>query len=139
MNYNDYLNQIIAFNGDKEVIALREKFNKTSFFEIIFKERSETTYSAFLKWLFQENSINNETCNPLLLLLDILAQRSEEQKDLIESILNDNCIKRSIVTRNVNIKSVRVETEKPVSALTEKILAKPYIIPNGKWFKHLFY
>ena len=126
MNYNDYLNQIIAFNGDKEVISLREKFNIPSFFEIISKERSETTYSAFLRWLFQENGLNSETCNPLLLLLDILAQRSEEQKELINSILNDDCIKRNVVTRNVIIKSVKVETEKPVSALAEKILAKPY-------------
>lgn len=64
MEYNDYLKQIIDFNCDKEVIALREKFNKPSFFEIISKERSETTYSAFLKWLLQENSLNGETCTP---------------------------------------------------------------------------
>ena len=48
MTYKDYLKQIIAFNGDKDIISLREKFNQASFFEIISKERSETTYSAFL-------------------------------------------------------------------------------------------
>ena len=32
MTYNDYLKQIIAFNSDKDIIALREKFNKPSFF-----------------------------------------------------------------------------------------------------------
>ena len=126
MEYNDYLKQIIDFNGDKDVIALREKFNKPSFFEIISKERSETTYSAFLKWLLQENCLDEEACTPLSLLLDVLVRRSEEQKDQINSILSDECIKRSIVTRNLNIKSVKVETEKLVSSLVEDILAKPY-------------
>lgn len=126
MTYNDYLKQIIAFNSDKDVIALREKFNRPSFFEIISKERSETTYSAFLKWLLQENSFDGETCNPLSLLLDILVRRSEEQKGQIKTVLSDECIKRCIVTRNLNIKSVKVETEKLVSSLAEAILAKPY-------------
>lgn len=126
MTYNDYLKQIIAFNSDKDVIALREKFNKPSFFEIISKERSETTYSAFLKWLLQENSLDGETCNPLSLLLDVLVRRSEEQKGQIITVLSDESLKRSIVTRNLNIKSVKVETEKLVSGLAEAILAKPY-------------
>ena len=122
MTYNDYLKQIIAFNSDKDIIALREKFNKPSFFEIISKERSETTYSAFLKWLLQENSMDKETCNPVSLLLDVLVRRSEEQKDHISSILSDECIKRSIVTRNLAIQSVNVETEKSVSSLTQEII-----------------
>lgn len=53
MDYHSYLSQIIAFNSDKDVVVLREKFNRPSFFEIISKARSETTYSAFLKWLFE--------------------------------------------------------------------------------------
>lgn len=126
MTYNNYFKQIIAFNSDKDIITLREKFNKPSFFEIISKERSETTYSSFLKWLLQENCLDEEACTPLSLLLDVLVRRSEEQKDQINSILSDECIKRSIVTRNLNIKSVKVETEKLVSSLVEDILAKPY-------------
>lgn len=122
MTYNDYLKQIIAFNSDKDIIALREKFNKPSFFEIISKERSETTYSAFLKWLLKENNSGQETCNPISLLLDVLVRRSEEQKGNIRSILNDECIKRNIVTRNLAIQTVNVETEKLVSSLAQEII-----------------
>lgn len=125
--YNDYLKQIIAFNSDKDIIALREKFNKPSFFEIISKERSETTYSAFLKWLLKENNSDQKTCNPISLLLDVLVRRSEEQKGNISSILNDECIKRNIVTRNLAIQTVNVETEKLVSSLAQEIIR-----PNRK-------
>ena len=55
-NYQNYLDQIIEFNSDKALIAMRERYNEPSFFEIISKQRSETTFSAFLKWLFQGNS-----------------------------------------------------------------------------------
>lgn len=127
MNYNDYLSQIIAFNGDKDIIALREKFNKPSFFEIISKERSETTYSSFLKWLFHENIADKDTCNPIALLLDVLVRRSEEQKTYVDTILNDNDVKRNFATRNVNILSVKAETEKSVSTIAQEILAN-----NGK-------
>ena len=39
MNYNECLSRIIRFNGDKELLTLREKYNEPSFFEIISKER----------------------------------------------------------------------------------------------------
>jgi dsDNA-binding SOS-regulon protein len=125
MVYNDYLKQIIDFNGDKDVIALREKFNRPSFFEIISKERSETTYSAFLKWLFQENNLDKDACNPLALLLDVLVRRSEEQKAFVDTILSTEVVKRSIVTRTLNIRPVKVETEKYVSNLAQAIIDTP--------------
>lgn len=121
MTYKDYLKQIIAFNGDKDIISLREKFNQASFFEIISKERSETTYSAFLKWLFQENSLNKVISSPLSLLLDVLVRRCEEQEGYVDSILCNAPIKRSIVTRNLTIQPVIVETEKSVSSLAQNI------------------
>jgi len=47
MTYDDYLKQIITFNSDKDIITLRERFNQPSFFEMISRERSETTYRIF--------------------------------------------------------------------------------------------
>ena len=122
MNYNSYLSQIIAFNSDKDVVVLREKFNRPSFFEIISKARSKTTYSAFLKWLFQENSHENNLCGPVSYLLDVLVRRSEEQKDYTHTILENAEVKRSIVTRKLSIESIKVETEKPISVLAQGIL-----------------
>jgi hypothetical protein len=120
---NTYLGRIIDFNGDKDVIALREKYNKVSFFEIISKERSETTYSSFLKWLFQEGGENSDMCSPVTMLLDVLVRRYEEQKDYIETILKNENVKRSIVTRNLKIQSIKVETEKAVSNLAQEIIS----------------
>lgn len=122
MDYNSYLSKIIAFNSDKSVVSLREKFNKASFFEIISKERSETTYSAFLKWLFSENGADTDNCSPLAFLLDVLVLRSEEQKGFTQSILDDADVKRCIVTRKLSIESIKVETEKPVSVLAQSIV-----------------
>lgn len=123
----DFLKDIVEFNSDKEIIALRERFNKASFFEIISKERSETTYSSFLKWLFQEHSVNNETCSPVAMLLDILVRRSEEQKDYTDDVpLKKEDIKKNIVTRNFKILSVKAETEKAVGVLAQNIISNGY-------------
>ena len=53
---HDYQEMMIKFNSDKDIIALREKYKEPTFFEIISKQRSETTYSSFLEWLFQSSS-----------------------------------------------------------------------------------
>lgn len=121
-SYEDYLNDIIAFNGDKNVVALRERFSTASFFEIISKERSETTYSAFLRWLFTENGIVNET-SPIYYLLDVLVRRYEEQKSLQtpHKDLIDNDVKKCFVTRKLLINSINAETEKPVRDMAQRI------------------
>ena len=121
MDYNHYLNKIVAFNCDKDVIKLRDKLNQPSFFEIISKERSETTYSAFLKWLILNNNPGKESCNPLSLLLDILVRRYEEQKGYVESILSNESLTKNLLTRKLTVYPARVETEKSVSSLTQEI------------------
>lgn len=78
-NTIDYVSEIIKFNNDPEIIALREKYSEPSFFEVISKERSETTYSAFLKWMFQDCVSGKNTISPILQLLNILVKRSREQ------------------------------------------------------------
>lgn len=118
-NYNEYLRKIISFNGDNNVVALRERFTTASFFEIISKERSETTYSAFLKWLFTENGIVSES-SPMAFLLDVLVKRSEEQTN-VNTILHDSSVKKCFVTRKLNINSIIAETEKPVRDLAQRI------------------
>ena len=122
MNYNQYLSEIITFNSDKRVVALREKFNKASFFEIISKERSETTYSAFLRWLFSDNGSDDESCSPLAFLLDILVRRSEEQQPGVDTILKNLDVKKSIVTRQLSLDAIKVDTEVPVSVLAQAIV-----------------
>ena len=106
----DYYKKIIDFNSDKDIIALREKYKEPTFFEIISKQRSETTYSSFLKWMFQSSSTDLSTVSPLLLLLDVLVVESKGNQ-----IADD--IKTHIITRNFKINSIEVETEKSVSSV----------------------
>ena len=118
MDYKEYLNQIIRFNEDKDLLAMREKYNEPSFFEIISKERSETTFSSFLKWLFSCNT-SLDSASPVMMLLDILVRRSnEQQKNLV--LIPEN-LKTWIVSRKVKIQTLHVETEQPVSTLARDV------------------
>lgn len=113
MEYKEYLNEIISFNNDKGLVALREKYNEPSFFEIISKERSETTYSAFLKWLFLINSTRSNGVSPIMSLLDILVKRCNQQD---ESLISQN-LQEAILSRKLKINNISVDTEKYVSQL----------------------
>ena len=107
---HDYQEMMIKFNSDKDIIALREKYKEPTFFEIISKQRSETTYSSFLKWLFQSSCTDSGTVSPILLLLDVLVAKSKNTQ-----IADD--IKRHIITRDFKINDIQVETEKSVSSV----------------------
>ena len=95
MEKSEYIRKIIRFNADKNVIRIKEKYNEASFFEIIAKERSETTYSAFLKWVLQGDVTGSGDLSPLLMLLDILVKRTEEYPSLNAAVPVD--LKNSIL------------------------------------------
>lgn len=117
----NYFKLITDFNSDKEIIALREKYKEPTFFEIISKQRSENTYSSFLKWMFQSSSNDLNSVSPILLLLDILVKRGEEQKQQNQIEYIDNSFKQQIVTRNFQLNSIEVETEKLVGVLVGEL------------------
>ena len=118
MEYKEYLNQIIRFNGDKDLLMMREKYNDPSFFEIISKERSETTFSSFLKWLFSIK-VSLDSASPVMMLLDILVRRSNMQQE--NTVLIPENLKTWIVSRKIKIQSLHVETEQPVSSLARDV------------------
>ena len=118
MEYKEYLNQIIRFNGDKDLLMMRGKYNDPSFFEIISKERSETTFSSFLKWLFSIN-VSLDSASPVMMLLDILVRRSNMQQE--NTVLIPENLKTWIVSRKIKIQSLHVETEQPVSSLARDV------------------
>ena len=122
-NTIDYVSEIIKFNNDPEIIALREKYNEPTFFEVIAKDRSETTYSAFLKWMFQDCVSGKNTISPILQLLNILVKRSQEQKDGSNesSPLIDNDLRNACLSGGVKIKDIIVETELSISEYKERV------------------
>ena len=116
MDKQGLINKIIEFNNDSTLLALREKYSEASFFEIISKERSETTFSAFLKWLFQGDFTKLSCSSPVEMLLDILASNDSEQ------IISED-LKTALITRKFHIKSVQVEAEKSVRELASEAIA----------------
>lgn len=119
MTKTDYIKQIIRFNADKNVIRLKEKYNEASFFEIIAKERSETTYSAFLKWLLEGKAVGTEELSPLMMLLDILVKRTEDYPCPETSVSPD--LKNGILTRSLALNNITASIEKSVGSLTCEI------------------
>lgn len=117
----NYFELITDFNSDKEIIALREKYKEPTFFEIISKQRSENTYSSFLKWMFQSSSNDLNSVSPILLLLDILVKRGEEQNQQNKIVYFDDNFKKQIVTRDFQLNSIEVETEKSVGVLVGEL------------------
>ena len=117
-DYQYYLNKIVEFNSDKELIALQEQYDEPSFFEIISKTRSETIYSSFLKWLFEIKKPHKEIVSPVMMLLDILVKRSFQQ----DPKLIDSDMRRAVLSRKIKISNVHVETEKQVSLLAEEAI-----------------
>lgn len=120
----NYFKLITNFNNDKEIIALREKYKEPTFFEIISKQRSENTYSSFLKWMFQSSSNDLNSVSPILLLLDILVKRGEEQNQQNKIVYFDDNFKKQIVTRHFQLNSIEVETEKSVGVLVNELKQK---------------
>lgn len=120
----EYINNILNFNADPEIVALREKYSEPSFFEIISKERSETTYSAFLKWIFQDCAIGKGTVSPVLQLLNILVKRDQEQRKNVNRqgiILIDDALRMAILSGSVQIKSTNVDTELSITEYKARV------------------
>ncbi len=124
MSNCNYLEQIIKFNSDKEIIALREKYKEPTFFEIISKQRSETTYSSFLKWMFQSSRTDLNTVSPILLLLDVLVKRGNNQINDEGNNIIDESLKNIIVTRNFKLNNIDVEAEKSVKVLAQECIGR---------------
>ena len=116
-NTIDYVSEIIKFNNDPEIIALREKYSEPTFFEVISKDRSETVYSSFLKWLFKDCTNGYGAVSPIMQLLNILVKRVHEE----ESELIDPQVQNAILSGALKIKGINVETELSISEYHERL------------------
>lgn len=121
-DYNFYVGKIIEFNTDKDIIALRDRYNSPTLFEILSKQRSETTYSAFLKWLLNIKLDNNEIISPIYLLLNILVKKLSNDHSLIKSKDYNDQLFNLILTGKLSVSSLDIVTEKSVSELAESII-----------------
>jgi hypothetical protein len=74
--------------------------------------------------MFQSSSNDLNSVSPILLLLDILVKRGEEQKQQNKIIYIDDNFKKQIVTRDFQLNSIDVETEKSVGVLVNELNKK---------------
>lgn len=109
----------VEFTHDKDVITLKEQYREPSFFEIISKARSETTYSSFLRWMFQLNSHKPEDISPVMLLLDVIINNQHISGQTLST--SDLNFLTDVLSRNVKISNVMAETEKSVGEIAREI------------------
>ena len=118
------IDKIVSFNNDENLLKLREKYSEASFFEIIAKERSETTFSAFLKWFFQGDFVKSKHSSPVMLLLDLLAQKSQGDNSKMEDIFRTD-----LITRKLSLDKILVKAEKVVKELAGEIVENAELSP----------
>jgi hypothetical protein len=75
----DAVELIRNFNKDKNVIQLSNYYSKTTFMEILGKERDELAHSSFLKWLFDTDKNMGLGKQPLKRLFDLLYKKDINQ------------------------------------------------------------
>lgn len=101
--------------ASREFQELDKKRSQTTFLEAIGKQRSETIFSAFLKWFFENADFNKTSdSSPLLFLLRLLALTSvkqEEDEERGAGFLMDSNLRTKILINDIVISEISVETE----------------------------
>lgn len=126
--------EILEFNNDPDVFALRTRYSQKTFLDIMFVARSENRHSAFLAWLLKGDDFAvSPQDHPIVHLLDSIITRVGENK-IAESerensqeckIKDYDLLKKAILTRD--IKSIEIEEIK-----TEKSLGDLCVDATGK-------
>ena len=131
---NNLEEQILAFNNDPAVFALRSRYAQKTFLDIMSVARSENRHSAFLVWLLKgEDFAVSPQDHPIVHLLDSIITRVGENEIDEDKIVNSqnykinnyDQLKEVILTRD--IKSIEIEEIK-----TEKSLGELCVNANGK-------
>ena len=119
-------NQILKFNNDPQVFALRNRYAQKTFLDIMSVARSENRHSAFLAWLLKGDDFAvSPQDHPIVHLLDSIITRVGENTIADEKkVKNKDCkinnydqLKEVILTRD--IKSIEIEEIKTEKSLGE--------------------
>ena len=92
------------YNTDPANKAIQRYYESDNIWKTFRIERDENKHSAFLAWLFRQNSSND--CSPLMMLLNVLARADKEQMD--------TNLKMAILTNRLKLNSVSIVNEKKV-------------------------
>jgi len=126
-NLSSIESQILKFNNDPQVFALRNRYAQKTFLDIMSVARSENRHSAFLAWLLKGDDFAVPVQDhPLVHLLDIIISKVgnnsvDEDKRVNnqnDKIYNYNQLKQIILTRDIkSIVIEEVKTEKNLGLL----------------------
>lgn len=101
--------QITTFKNDVNTQRLQEYYNSKSYLEVLGVSRKEIPHSNFLSWLLNSKESHRLDLYPIKKILDILVLYSPKFiSDKYKSLYG------SIITDDLKIKSVEVETEKAI-------------------------
>ena len=126
--------QILKFNNDPQVFALRNRYAQKTFLDIMSVARSENRHSAFLAWLLKGDDFAiSPQDHPIVHLLDSIITRVGENEIANDARVNNqdykindyDQLKEAILTRD--IKSIEIEEIK-----TEKSLGELCVDTTGK-------
>ncbi len=126
--------QILKFNNDPQVFALRNRYAQKTFLDIMSVARSENRHSAFLAWLLKGDDFAIPSQDqPIIHLLDSIITRVGENEIANDARVNNqdykinnyDQLKEAILTRD--IKSIEIEEIK-----TEKSLGELCVDTTGK-------
>lgn len=118
--------QILRFNNDPQVFALRTRYSQKTFLDIMSVARSENRHSAFLAWLLKGDDFAvSPQDHPIVHLLDSIITRVGENEIDEDKIVNSqnykinnyDQLKEIILTRD--IKSIEIEEIKTEKSLGE--------------------
>lgn len=114
MTNKEIESKLLTFNSDPQTKAIRDFYNRKSFFEVLSKSRNENTHSSFLAWLLEYGSTGVKDDSPLIKFLDILIRKADcKENQLPDSLQN------LILSRTLSFSKVDTSTEKFVRDLSE--------------------
>ena len=104
--------EILRFKNDIISQQLDQYYNTKSFSEILGVSRKELGHSNFIAWLLNEQESHNLGAYPLKKFLEILVIASLDYHSL-----NNKDIFDSIITGDISIKSLTIDTEKYIAGI----------------------
>lgn len=102
---------ITKYNVDTRNNRLRDFYETDNLWRTLKIERDENRHSSFIAWLLNKDAMSDNS--PFYKFLNLIVRRKKDDGDIDYKEL-----KKAILLRTIKLKSIRVKTEKAISALS---------------------
>lgn len=116
MEHKDAISRLKELYRSDEYLKLNKKISQETYLSSVSKSHSETIFSSFICWIFNNPTFQNLPDPPLLNFLRLLANNAMDQSGLnnVSYQLMSKDLINAIITNNIKIISSNAETEVPV-------------------------